>query len=81
MTCFILAVFQDMPNNLNRTDPPGLNELPEVHFEFLNRQIDNGFLDRPIIAYAQILVHRGGGGGRHRIRIPALFHRQTYTRV
>ena len=29
---------------------PGLDELPEVHFEFLNRQIDDGFFNRPIIA-------------------------------
>ena len=49
---------------------PGLDELPEVHFEFLNRQI---------IAHTQVLVHRWGP---RRIRIPALFHRQTYiTRV
>ena len=67
MTYFILVVFKDMPDNLNRTDPiPGLDELPEVHFEFLNRQIDNGFFNRPIIAHAQILVH---SWGPRRIRI------------
>ena len=78
MTYFILAVFKDIPN-LNEQILPGLDELPEVYFEFLNRQIDNGFFNRPIIAYTQILVHRWGP---RRIRIPALFHRQTYiTRV
>ena len=47
---------------------PGLDELPAVHFEFLNTigQIDNGFFNRPIIAHAQILVH---SWGPRRIRI------------
>ena len=48
----MLAVFKDMPNNLNRTDPTWI--YPEVYLEFLNRQIDNGFFNRPIIAHAQI---------------------------
>ena len=52
---------------------PRLDELPEVHFEVLNRQIDNGFFNRPFIAHTQIIVHRWGP---RRIRIPALFHRR-----
>ena len=70
MTYFILAVFRGMPNNRKRTDIlSGLDEVPEVHFEFLNRQI---------IAHPQVLVHRWGP---RRIGILALFHRQTYSLV
>ena len=66
-----------MSNSLKRTDPTWTrpDELLEVHFEFLNRQIDNGFFNRPIIAHSQILVH---SWGPRRIRIPVQFQRQTY---
>ena len=44
--------------------PNGFNELPEVRFEFPfilpDRQIDNGFFNRPIMARTQIPVHRWG---------------------
>ena len=54
--------------------PNGLDELPEMCFEFpfILRQIDNGSFNRPI------MVHRWGG---HRwgpeTKISALFRRQT----
>ena len=79
MTYFILQYLRMCQIIKTEQILSGLDELPEVHFEFLNRQIDNGFFNRPIIAHTQILVHRWGP---RRIRIPALFHRQTYiTRV
>ena len=52
---------------------PGLDELLEVHFEFLDSLIDNGFFNKPIIARTQILVHRWGPS---RMRILVLFHRR-----
>ena len=54
----------------------GLNELPEVRFEFLfifDWQIDYGFFTGPIMARTQILVYRWGT----RARISALFRRRT----
>ena len=69
MTYFILQYLGICQIIENEQILSGLDELPEVHFEFLNRQI---------IAHTQVLVHRWGP---RRIGIPALFHRQTYSLV
>ena len=56
--------------------PNGLNELPEVRFEFpfiLIGKSTMAFFNRPIMARTQILVHRWGS----RTRISALFRRPT----
>ena len=56
--------------------PNGLNELPEVHFQFPFNLIGKStmaFFNRPIMARAQILVH----GWEPRTRILALFRRRA----
>ena len=56
--------------------PNGFNELPEVRFEFPfilpDRQIDNGFFNRPIMACSNPGTQVGP-----RTRISALFRRRT----
>ena len=49
MTYFILAVLRMCKIIYTEQILPGLNELPEMHFEFLNRQIDNGFFNTKIV--------------------------------
>ena len=54
---------------MNRSYLDSMNYQSELHFEFLNRKI---------VALTQVQVHRWGP---RRIRIPALFLRQTYITV